>query len=394
MKNVIGTPARGDSFFRRDREIKKILDRLNDGNNLQIAAPRRIGKTSILFYLMDNMVGNYVYVYLDSEAINNEQDFYQKLLKELMKVDEIKNSKKLKKLFEDGGKFLKKIKSIKIMGNGLDFAEEEADANYLSDVENLLSDLILDENKQLVILMDEFPQTIQNIVEINEGGTIEARQFLKSNRELRLNHHINQKVRFIITGSIGLNHTVSAIDSSAFVNDLNSLEVEPLSKEEAKEFVDELLATKGLRIDKEANNYLLQKIEWLIPFHIQLSVLEIIGLTERGQQINKTIIDASFDKIIEDRNHNHFEHYFSRLKQHFKGAEFEFSRKLLCAIANDGTIDTSVIFNLSVEFHLQESYKNIINILVYDGYINNVGDKNNYRFNSPIVKMWWQKFIC
>ena len=81
MKNIIGSPARGDSFFPREREIQKILNSLNNGNNLQIAAPRRIGKTSILFHLMDNKIGNYVYTYIDTEAINTESGFFKKLLK-------------------------------------------------------------------------------------------------------------------------------------------------------------------------------------------------------------------------------------------------------------------------------------------------------------------------
>jgi AAA+ ATPase superfamily predicted ATPase len=156
LKNVIGTPARGNSFFPREREVEKIIGRLDDDNNLQIAAPRRIGKTSILFHLMDKKIGNYIYAYVDTEAVDNEQDFYKKLLKELMKTEEIKNSKKLRKFFEEGGKFLKKIKSIKIMGQGLDFAEDEKDADYLEDIIHLLSGIEFDEDKKLVILMDEF----------------------------------------------------------------------------------------------------------------------------------------------------------------------------------------------------------------------------------------------
>ena len=96
MKNVVGNPARGESFFPRKSEINRIISRLKDGNNLNIAAPRRIGKTSILFYLLDNREGGYVYVYADTEAIDNENDFFKKILKEITKVEEIRQSRKLK----------------------------------------------------------------------------------------------------------------------------------------------------------------------------------------------------------------------------------------------------------------------------------------------------------
>ena len=82
MKNVIGTPARGDSFFPREREVRKIISRLKNGNNLNLAAPRRVGKTSILYYLLDNKEADYVYVYVDTEAVNNEQDFFKKIFRQ------------------------------------------------------------------------------------------------------------------------------------------------------------------------------------------------------------------------------------------------------------------------------------------------------------------------
>jgi hypothetical protein len=394
MKNVIGTPARGDSFFPRKREVEKIIDKLNDGNNLQIAAPRRIGKTSILFHLKDAKIGGYIYVYVDTEAIDNEQEFYKKLLKELMKVDEIKNSKKMKKLFEEGNKFLKKIKSIKVMGQGIDFHEDQKDTDYLHDIINLLSGIEFDDDKQLVIMMDEFPQTIQNIVDANGGDVIGAQKFLQSNRELRINPEINQKIRFIITGSIGLNHTVSSIESSAFVNDLNSVEVGAMIAEEAKELLNDLLEAKRLSIEENVAEYLLGKIEWLIPFHIQLAVQEIITQASQSREITHTTIDKAFDAIIQARNNNHFEHYYSRLKRHFKNADFAYADELLQIIAENGTIEKARVFDLSAKHGVQEKWRNIIEILMYDGYINNVENKNIYRFNSPILRMWWQRFIC
>jgi hypothetical protein len=88
-----------------------------------------------------------------------------------------------------------------------------------------------------------------------------------------MNPEINERVKFILTGSIGLNHTVVSIDSTAFINDLNSVEMEPLSPNEAENFLDQLLASQGLKVPDASLKYILQVIEWLIPFHIQLTVV-------------------------------------------------------------------------------------------------------------------------
>ncbi|MCY7361465.1 MAG: ATP-binding protein, partial [Ignavibacteria bacterium] len=226
MKNVVGNPARGESFYQRKREVDKIIERIYNGNNLQIAAPRRIGKTSILYYLLDNKLEDYIYVYVDTEAVIDENEFYKKLLKEIIKTDEFKKSGWFQNLMQKGNKFLSKIKSVKIMGQEIDFDEAEIISDYKNEVENLLAGLEFENKQKLILLIDEFPQTIQNIVDANNGNSEKAIHFLQSNREIRLNPDINLKVTFIYTGSIGLNHTVSAIKGSAFINDLNSIEVE------------------------------------------------------------------------------------------------------------------------------------------------------------------------
>jgi hypothetical protein len=333
-------------------------------------------------------------VYVDTERVDNEQEYYKKLLKEIVKVESISKSTKLAGLLQKGGRFLSKVKSIKVLGQELDFNDEEKATDYYEELGNFLSGFQLEGDTKLVLLIDEFPQTILNIVEANEGDLRQATQFLQSNRELRHNPEINSKVQFIYTGSIGLNHTVSAINASAFINDLNSVEVEPLTYHEGFKLVKQLLTDKGIIIDKDAVDTLLKKVDWLIPFHIQLALQEVINLAYGSDKVDAALVNKAFDRIVEARNNNHFEHYYRRLKSQFKGEEFKYVDELLQRLATEGTLERSRLYDISVAFKLEERYRHIIEILGYDGYINNTGTTNTYRFNSPIVRMWWQKFIC
>jgi uncharacterized protein len=394
MRNIVGNPARKDDFFKREGEIEKIKDRIENGNNLQIAAPRRVGKTSILFYLYDNDIDGHVYVYIDTERVDNEQAFYKKLLKEIIKQEPIAQSTQLRALLEKGERFFKKIKSIKVAGQGIDFHEQTDQPDYYEELVNFLSGFELEGGRKLVLMIDEFPQTILNIVDSSKGDTKPAIQFLQSNRELRLNPDINQRVRFIYTGSIGLNHTVANINATAFVNDLNSVEVEPLSVEEALVFVKELLSNKQVDINQAATQYLLKKISWLIPFHIQLAVHEIIMLCHKNKIAKIEVVDQAFDNMVSSRNNNHFEHYYSRLKSQFKNEAFQYADAILQSLAIKGTIGEAELYDSAVKYNVADQYRQILQLLVYDGYINNVGDPSTYRFNSSIVQLWWQRFIC
>jgi len=106
------------------------------------------------------------------------------------------------------------------------------------------------------------------------------------------------------------------------------------------------------------------------------------------------LIDRAFDAIIQARNENHFNHYHSRLKKQFKGEDFFFVIELLDILAHKGTLKRTEVFDLSAKYDLEGKWKFIVEVLIYDGYINCSADRAVYRFNSPIVRMWWQRYIC
>lgn len=390
MRNVVGNPARGENFFRRDKEVKKILQSIENENNIQIAAPRRVGKTSILFHLADARVNGYKYVYIDTEGVDSEEVFYKKLLKEIVKLPGIEPL--AEKFLKAAGSLARKIKSLKVMEVGIDWQEGPGDVSYYEDLVHLLSGIQLDVGMRLVLLIDEFPQTILNI--LKGDGVDKAIAFLQSNRTLRLHPDINPKVRFIYTGSIGLNHTVAAIDSTAFINDLNTIEVEALRPMEARSLLDELLKAKGISMQASAQAHLLKRLDWLIPFHVQLLVQELSRLDAVEGATNSSHVDMAFEAIISTRNDNHFAHYYSRLRAQFQGQQLKYALEILRIMAVSGAISRVQCLDLAVVYEIDDQWKRILEVLAYDGYINNNGDKDRYRFNSPVVKMWWLKYVC
>jgi hypothetical protein len=178
------------------------------------------------------------------------------------------------------------------------------------------------------------------------------------------------------------------------VNDIPAVSVEPLSDTEAKKLIADVLKTYGYTITDTAATHLLKKIEWLIPFHIQLILGEIMDAYPPGEISDTKVIDNTFGRIVDYKNNNYFDNYYTRLRKHFKKEEFEFAEVLLSELASGKITNRNQINDLAVKYNVQESLKSILGILQYDGYINNNDDTNVYRFNSPIIKMWWLKYVC
>jgi hypothetical protein len=54
LNTIIGQAARGNNYFPRPAITKQIWERIETGANLLLVAPRRVGKSSILFNLLDH----------------------------------------------------------------------------------------------------------------------------------------------------------------------------------------------------------------------------------------------------------------------------------------------------------------------------------------------------
>ncbi|PTT03059.1 hypothetical protein DBR11_03400 [Pedobacter sp. HMWF019] len=376
----------------RPREIRRINLNLAAGANLQIAAPRRVGKSSILYYFLDKPEEGFIHLYFQVESARSKNEFYRKIYKEIIKSDAVGTGKKfLEQLKAAKNAFLNRLKGIKIAGSGLDFQDAE-DIDYEEELLDLLQGLDLGGDK-LVLMIDEFPEVILNIVEEHQGDTTEAKKFLQSNRELRNNANLKGRVQFIYTGSNSLNLTVGNLDSSSLINDLAAIPVLPLQQEEAKDMLISILQTYGYSLTSEIADYVITRVEWMIPFYFQLIIHEIINDIGPGDEVSKAVVDRAFEASLEQRNDHHFEHYVKRLKRVFTESEQQFIKIFLCALAGRDEMDRNEVLNLATDILPEDQTRRLLEALKYDGYIINLTNAV-YKFNSPILKNWWKNHEC
>ena len=85
MRIQTGNPVRGKEFFNREKLIEQAWDLIEAGNHILLAAPRRVGKTSVMYYLMDNPKDGYTIIYLITQSVNNENEFFRRIMKDRFK---------------------------------------------------------------------------------------------------------------------------------------------------------------------------------------------------------------------------------------------------------------------------------------------------------------------
>ncbi|MFA6597622.1 MAG: hypothetical protein WCS69_07855, partial [Ignavibacteriaceae bacterium] len=337
---------------------------------------------------LDNPKEGYLIIYEDTEPVNSSNEFYKRLYN---KVNEkFGGIKKYKNKIESFSKdLLSRIEAISLKDVSVTLGESKI--SYKVELEKMFNNLGLDDER-LIILVDEFAQTVENIIEdINESTAI---NFLETNREIRLSPTLSKKVQFIYACSIGLENIVSKFNGTKFINDLTPILVSPLTTQEAKFLMKTIITGNNITLDDDAFNYLLKKIEWLIPFYFQI-ILDECGKVLKGdgsEIITKVVIDLAINNVLKYRLY--FDNWFDRLRTAFKGKDFSFVKEVLNIASGNPTITSSEIFNLAVKYKLEDSYNNLLNTLKYDGYINNNDDPKIYRFNSPLLKEWWYRNVA
>jgi len=383
MTVIVGPVARGENFLDRPFILEDLWDNIESGTHTLLAAPRRVGKTSLMFRLLDEPKEGYIVLYIISESAQSASKFWEILFEALTEEKFISSIKiKAQKLYE-------KLKTIRINEAGIEgikFGDSES-VDYAKAFKEVLKNF--DSNKKLVIMMDEFSQTIENVIKYE--GVKQAEGLLAAHRTLRQDPNIMGKVTFIYAGSIGLESVVSGINAMHLIIDLSAVKVPPLDDVDASKFARHLCQSNEIDIDDASLSYMFEKIEWYIPFHIQLVVKEIQRLYRRDPIVDERVIDKAIDNALGNRQY--FEHWETRL--HVLGKnENTFAKEVLSIISEHKMFALNEILNIGNKYTLEEKdAKNILKSLVDDGYINNEDDIKMYRFNSPILRTWWYRNV-
>lgn len=287
--------AEGDNFYDRKEETKRIVDTLQGGNNMVLFAPRRYGKTSLVFRAMQQLEQSGIScVYLDLMPVYSLESFAELYLQALYRkqtsferfiqmVSALKNIRP-KMTFDEFGK----------PEFGIEFAETKVSPATIADILDLPEKMAQD-GRRIVVVMDEF----QEIRKLSKFG-LEA--LMRS--KIQLQHHAN----YLFLGS--KTHIIQDMfmdKNRPFYNSAITLQISTLPERETIDFITSRFATSGIRISEDLCRYLIARVE-NIPYYIQLLSAEIWQyMVGELHDVTKDIVDNCFLRVVELKSDYYFE---------------------------------------------------------------------------------------
>ena len=357
--------AEGDNFYDRKEETKRIVDTLQGGNNMVLFAPRRYGKTSLVFRAMQQLEQSGIScVYLDLMPVYSLESFAELYLQALYRkqtsferfiqmVSALKNIRP-KMTFDEFGK----------PEFGIEFAETKVSPATIVDILDLPEKMAQD-GRRIVVVMDEF----QEIRKLSKFG-LEA--LMRS--KIQLQHHAN----YLFLGS--KTHIIQDMfmdKNRPFYNSAITLQISTLPERETIDFITSRLATSGIRISEDLCRYLIARVE-NIPYYIQLLSAEIWQyMVGELHDVTKDIIDNCFLRVVELKS----DYYFERTDR-----LSVLQKRLLIALTQSGDNIYSGDYIRHYRLVGASSLQKAVAVLLDEGII----DRNyaTYTFCDPFYKQY------
>lgn len=392
MRNITGSPTEGDDFFDRPLELKRLLHELEQGANLRINAPRRVGKTSLVLRLCEEwrLEGRKA-VFLNVEDKADELSFVEKLLDSLLATGLQPDTITGLKLWMRNARKAIGLSKVSV-GLDLEIGDSAESQSTLSQAVEKVFRQIEADGKEVLIAIDEMPEILLALSK-SDNGPQRVSQLLHWLRALR--QTFRKHIRWVFLGSIGLEGFVEERLLGKTINDLTSFSLDALSLQEAHAFLERLGADNGLPLSSEIREQIIARVGWPLPHHLQIvfHAMRDLGAT----QANPAILDQAFARLLGPEHLTEFDTWRQRLDEQFI-ADVAASAKAilnhLCQHAQGRTRQQCLNALMKKKptadpQAVEEELARLLQLLQRDGYL--LESQGRYAFRSFLLRDYWHR---
>jgi uncharacterized protein len=382
MHNITGPPVEGEDFFGRQNELAYCWDSIVSGNNIALPSPRRVGKTSFALKLLATAKdAGWNTVSINLEKVSTEADFIQLLVEQLQNLSWWERTK------EKGSSlmnFLKQLRpSAEYQGVKLQLNWEENKEDVYKQVADLL-----DHNERTLIFLDEVTVLLNCIMESGSDGKQKVTRFLHWLRDIRITS--GSKIRWIVCSSVGIENFLHKHRISDTMNEVTDYKLKSFKHEESIAMLRMLGDDNGVKLDDAIMNRVIEKLEYCLPFFLQITFEKIKYLVKvEDLPLNVSIVDIAYEALIQGK---HFNTWVERIHEQYGNNKVHAVTLLNHMSREKKGSKRDTLTNLIVSEQTPiESAEAIVSLLLYmlsnDGYI--IEEDGLYRFRSSLLRDFW-----
>lgn len=379
--------------YGRNDEVAAIYKLIKAGVDISMPGPRRLGKTFVLERLVEaGPKHGWVAIKVEVAGCRDTRGFFRQL------CSKIGNHRSL------GKKSIEWLRQR--LGQAIDPRTDTNGAWYQSFImldhetyfERLIKALHEDPNRRWVLLIDELPIFLKALHDQGQQGIEAARTFMNHTSRLRVDY---PKVRWLITGSIGLEPLAQAGNYMGVLAKFQTYSLTTLSEVQARDFIIDLAQT-GRLVDRqlitgvEADS-IVQATGWRSAYYLEALAKKLVGTPTEDPQAANALVEDAMARLLQPQELPTFAVWDEHLRKHYQGAERAIAIAVLNALAPhpQGLGIDALLTAVGQPGLAREAVRNLLMRLDTEGFIavNDWGVGNPVAtFRNVLLRRWWQRF--
>ncbi len=384
-RNVVGKPVAGADFFGRESQLGQLRRLVEQGNHVLLTAPRRIGKSSLMMRLAEQLRNEkWIVLRVDAGGIGELQ-----LVTELAGQLHEQRRSVFKAITPAMRAFYERVLEVGLFGVS---AKLDQPVPTWEEAGSALLDALGDE--RCLIMIDEVAVLVLSMLRSPEPHRAEA--FLRWLRRVRQRH---TNARWLLSGSIGLDTIVKRAGLATPIADLYIYDqLGAFDPGEAHTLLEQLGEAEGMPLAEDVREHMCNRLEWLVPFYLQL-LFCVMRERHRDGGPPPTIadVDEAYQRLLKPSREVNFLPWKERLRDQLGPPMDRHASEMLDAVAGaDGVAHDQldhVLAGAGVEQGTRrELLPFLLRVLENDGYVAKAADAR-YRFRSPLLRDVWRTWL-
>ncbi len=365
----VGRPVTGNNLIGRNSEINLVKELLKAGQNFVIIAPRRMGKTSIVLEILQQLKNEGFYTcYTDIFSVSNIPVLASRI------TEAVLSNKKLDKLFK------KAIKDISEIFQNIEFRQEVEDFRFILNFNNKAAENQWELLENSIDFIEDY--SVKNkkrtIMAFDEFGDIKKLDGTEIVKLFRSKIQLHQSVSYIFSGSYESVMNELFIEKNApFFRMARIVNLGNISESDFTAYLSKLFKKENIAISEKRLNQITDFTKGH-PYYTQLYAQELIIRNKLSRQANL----LSHNQILEHlliAEKNYLEKLWDELS-----ASKEL-KKILIALAK-GTKSLYSELN-DREVNIPRGIKKLKGMGVI------LKQNNKHVFSDPLLQLWINKNI-
>lgn len=397
LKQAHGNWVNGDRFWDRKEDLALLIQQIDEGAHLLLVAQRRMGKTSLMREVARRIEDRYVCLFVDLQKAQSASDAVVELSLAVRPYQPLWN--KTKQIFANIlGKLLNTIDKISLGEVGVTLRAGLTTGDWVNKGDQLMAILAASE-KPVVILFDELPIMVNRLLKGNDYRITPERraaadEFMSWLRDNSIRH--KNKIRIVLSGSIGLEPILRQALLSATLNTFASFDLKPWDDATAVGCLEALAKEYGVKFKDGVPAEMVCRLGCNIPHHVQMFFSHAYAMCKRRGRMEFSSVDVDEvyrTEMLSTRGHAELAHYEERLKMVLGEEVFLLALEMLTEAAVTGCLTSKALAALESDYSFEgrttaEAQKESLLVLEHDGYL--TPQPGGYVFISALLRDWWK----